>query len=139
MEKKIGSYRELDIATAGRLDLLIKLYQGFADFVAIAKKAIEENSPSRRSWSIAKARAIVHELQNTLDPRASAEIARNLYLLYDFVLHRLHIANEENSVQALDEALLVMNTLQSGWEEIASKVKPQIAQKPDAPVLEIKA
>jgi len=138
MKKKADTYRKLDVTTASRLDLLIKLYQGANDFMSAAKDAIEQSSPSKRSWGIAKAKAIVRELQNTLDPKASTDIARNLYLLYDFVLDRLTTANNTNSARALAEAMRVMNTLQEGWEELAQKLGPRASEKSTSHTLGIR-
>jgi len=126
MESRTNAYRQLDVTTSNRLELLIKLYQGAIDFMGTAKLAIEQNSPSKRNWGITKARAIVVELQNTLDLKASAELSRNLFLLYDFVLDRLKVAIEANDTRSLDEATKVMEILKSGWEELAQKLGPQV-------------
>lgn len=130
MGRHIEIYRELELTTSNRLELLIKLYQGAIDFMSTAKMAIEQNSPSKRNWGIAKAKAIVIELQSTLDFQASAELCRNLYLLYDFVLDRLNLAGKTHSTKALDEAIKVMEILKSGWEELALKLGSQIGENP---------
>ena len=137
MSKKTDVYRELELTTANRLEILLKLYQGAIDFMSAAKMAIEQQSPYKRSWGIAKAKAIIYELQNTLDPSASAELTRNLYLLYDFVIDRLNRANKENSTKALDEAIKVMKILQSGWEELAEKLGSQVGDQTPTSVLGI--
>lgn len=130
MGRSTDTYRQLELTTSNRLELLVRLYQGAIDFMSTAKIAIEQNSPSKRSWGIAKAKAIVIELQNTLDSQASLELCRNLYLLYDFVLERLNSTGKTCDAKSLDEAIKVMEILKSGWEELALKLGNQVGENP---------
>ena len=70
---------------------------------------------------IAKALAIVGELQQSLNLEEGGEIARNLDSLYFYVTDRLLEANVRGTVQPLDEASGVLSTLNEAWVEISKR------------------
>ena len=87
----------------------------------------EDGDLAKRGAAISRALAIVAELQQSLDIEAGGEIARNLRALYFFVTDRLLEANVTNRVEALDEAIGVLETLYEAWSEIAAKGLGRVA------------
>ena len=116
-------YREMEIRTATPEMVIVKLYEGALRFIRNAKGAQESGQVALRATNIAKALAIVNELQHSLNLDEGGEIARNLDSLYFYVTDRLLEANVRGTVVPLDEAASVLVTLNEGWVEI-SRRKP---------------
>jgi flagellar protein FliS len=129
----LDSYRSTDVSTAGRLKLLIMLYEGALRFAARADEAISTGDMAAKGAMIGKVIAIVDELNNTLDHGQAPEIAANLARLYEFTRDRLLRANVRNDAQPLREAANVLKTLHSAWVEVSKKPMSELtaAAEPD--------
>ncbi len=114
-------YREMEIRTATPEMVIVKLYEGALRFIRVARSHQEAGHIAGRASSIAKALAIVNELQHSLNLEQGGEIARNLDSLYFFVTDRLLEANLRGSTAALDVASGILSTLNEAWVEIARR------------------
>lgn len=114
-------YREMEIRTATPEMVIVKLYEGALRFIRAARSHQEAGHIAGRATSIAKALAIVNELQHSLDLERGGEIARNLDSLYFFVTDRLLEANLRGTVAPLDVAAGILATLNEAWVEIARR------------------
>ena len=114
----IERYRQMDITTASPVVIVARLYDAAIRNAREAKEHLAEGRIAPRAKCISKSMAIVAELQGTLDLERGGEIAQNLERLYPFVLDRLVVANVESSVEALDEAIGVLTTLQDAWSHV---------------------
>lgn len=113
------TYRRTEIQSRSPLELVIMLYEGANRSLAQARSAIEcENSHAKRE-AIARALAIVVELQNVLNVDGGGEIAASLDSLYSFINERLIDANQRNDVAAIDEAVRVLTPLYDAWIQLA--------------------
>lgn len=111
-------YQQMDISTASPTAIVVKLYQGA---IRNAKRARELEDAARigeRGKAITKAVAIVGELRSSLDHQRGGEIATNLNRLYDFVIERLTEGNLRRAQKPIDEALVVLSTLEEAWLEL---------------------
>ena len=115
----IDRYRQMDIMTASPTTLVVKLYEGALRNAFQARIHLEAGRISDRVHAIDKTLAIVSELQSSLDFEQGGEIATQLLDLYGFVTSRLIEANLNASIQAIDEATSVLETLLEGWQQIA--------------------
>jgi flagellar protein FliS len=113
-------YQETDIGTASPEALIVKLYDGALRFAGQARIHLQEGRVAERAQALSKALAIVSELQCALDHDKGGEIARNLDDLYDFVTGRLVEANVDGRIEAIDEALGVLETLAEAWREVVA-------------------
>ncbi len=111
----------MEIRTASPEKLVVLLYEGALRQARGARDAHEQGDVGRRGAAISRSLAIVAELQQSLDLEAGGEIARNLRALYFFVTDRLLEANVTNRMEALEEAIGVLETLHEAWAEIAEK------------------
>ena len=62
----------------------------------------------------------------SFDP--NPEVARNLYSLYDFIKYKLIQANIKHDPTMIDDAVDILKTLKSAWEEaivIAAKERKE--------------
>jgi flagellar secretion chaperone FliS len=114
-------YREMEIRTATPEMVIVKLYEGALRFIRAARGHQEAGHIAGRATAIAKALAIVNELQHSLDLERGGEIARNLDSLYFFVTDRLLEANLRGSIPPLDVASGILATLNEAWVEIAKR------------------
>ena len=114
-------YREMEIKTATPEMVIVKLYQGALRFIRTAKQHQEAGEIANRAAAIARALAIVNELQHSLNLAEGGEIARNLDSLYFFVTDRLLEANVRGTLQPLDDAAGVLTTLGEAWSEISQR------------------
>ncbi|MDE2298888.1 MAG: flagellar protein FliS, partial [Burkholderiales bacterium] len=62
-------------------------------------------------------------LRAPLDLRAGGAIAANLHDLYEYMLHRLTLANANNDDAALNECARLVDTLRQGWDGMADAVR----------------
>ncbi len=123
-------YREMEIRTATPEMIVVKLYEGAIRFVRQAKRAQESGKVPARASAIAKALAIVNELQQSLNLDQGGEIASNLDALYFFVTDRLLEANVRGSLQPLADAEDILVTLNEAWVEIAQRPRGVLEAEP---------
>ena len=111
----------MEIKTATPEMVIVKLYEGALRFLRQARDHQESGQVAGRATAIAKALAIVNELQQSLNLEAGGDIARNLDSLYFYVTDRLLEANVRGTVQPIDEASGVLSTLNDAWLEISKR------------------
>lgn len=113
-------YRQAGTATvsvsASPHKLIEMLYSGALDRLAAARGCLQRGDVPGRLGNISDALAIVEHLRLTLDFNAGGEIAQNLARLYDYMQHRLTLANADSDTSGLDEVANLLRTLKSAWE-----------------------
>jgi len=116
-------YKKTSIQSASREKLLLMLYEGAIKFIKLAIVAVEKNDIAARGTNIGRAYDIVLELNNTLNHEVGGEISKSLEQLYMFVTDQLTKGNIHSDKKALEDALGVMQTLHTGWQEAIEKLK----------------
>jgi flagellar secretion chaperone FliS len=123
------AYRDIDASTA--LDgasphkLVSLLYAALASQIAQARGALARRDIAEKGRAIEHAVRIVDEgLNAPLDLRAGGILAANLHDLYDYIAHKLTLANVKNDDAPLAECALLVETLRDGWEGIADQANP---------------
>ncbi|MEZ4749701.1 MAG: flagellar export chaperone FliS [Bdellovibrionota bacterium] len=116
-KKPINAYRTTQATTASRGTLLIMMYEGAVRFIKLAIAANEQKNHEEKLEKIKRARAIIQELQRTLDYEKGGSIAFQLDRLYGFVNNRLMRGSIEKDSKALQEAIDVLQELLGGWRE----------------------
>ena len=122
-QAKLNSYRNTEVMTANRETILLMLYAGAARFLRQAIEANTRKDYSEKSRLIGRTQEIISELRATLNFKVGEEIATALESLYDFITDRLITGNKDNSTPALSEALNIITTLQSAWEQAIDSLK----------------
>jgi flagellar protein FliS len=116
----IAAYKENAVSTQTRGRLIVLLYEGAVKFLHQAIQALEAKDFASKGRYIAKAQAIITELDSCLDTEAGGEIAENLRKLYDFMNRHLDEANMQRDAQRIREVIACMEELLSGWKAITS-------------------
>lgn len=112
----ISRYKQVVVSTSTPGELLLALYQGLFRFLKQTRVLMEAKQRGKAAELIAKARAIIVELELALDHEVSPDLCYNLSGLYGFCLDRLRLAAREDSVQAIDEIVRVLTPLYQAWQ-----------------------
>jgi len=114
------AYHETAIATQNAGRLVVMLYDGAIKFLRLAVVELDNGNFVAKGQCIAKAQAIITELNTVLDMEAGGEISRNLRSLYMFMLRHLTRANIDRDGRALLDVITQLETLNEGWGAIAN-------------------
>lgn len=128
MNPYLKQYQTTQITTASPEKLLLMLYDGAIQYSLKAKGYIEQKNIQEAHNYLLKAQAIVTEFMSSLSFEPNPELAQNLYNLYEFINYKLVQANIKQDTKMIDEALGILKTLKSAWEEaviIAAKERKQ--------------
>jgi flagellar protein FliS len=120
----IESYRRTEIESRTPLELVVMLYDGALRFLREARAAIERRDVRARRDAVARALAILSELQSTLDMEAGGDTARTLDQIYSYVTTRVTDASFAQKVEPLDEAIRILLPLRDAWATISAQPAP---------------
>ena len=123
MNPYMHQYRQNQVQTASREQILIMLYDGAIRFVSQARQAIENGDRLGRLEPISRAMAIILELSNSLDHSIGGEIAENLDALYNFMIRSLTDANRNIDGKPLEAVENILKSLRATWAEAIQIVK----------------
>ena len=98
--------------------LLMKLYTGSLNFLALAKRGIEENNPRVKGENITKVLCIITELDCALDMDVGGEMAENLSSLYRHILFSLTDANIKNDITIINNVENIIREIKTGFQEV---------------------
>lgn len=112
-----ATYQQQRVLSANPVELVILLYDGCIKQLKIAALAVEDTEHEKANSSMQKAQRIVTELLNCLDLRFS--VAKDLMLLYEFVLNEIASANASKDANHLYEIAEMLNELRSAWVELS--------------------
>lgn len=121
----IDRYRRTEVLTANRETILLMMYAGAIRFLKGAMEAAGVPDIAERNRLTTKVQDIVNELRAVLDFQIGGEIAHELDRLYAFVSSKLVSATVQNNPDHLQEALKVLETLHTAWEEAVASLKKQ--------------
>ncbi len=107
--------------------LIDLLYEGALFSISNAKGHMQRKEIAEKGKAISHAIAIIDDgLKNCLDLEAGGEIAKNLRALYEYMSHRLLVANLNNESETLDEVTHLLSDLRGAWNMI-EKPKPGLS------------
>ncbi len=107
-------YKNMQIQTASQERLLIMLYEGAIKFINQGKLAFQDGKYDIGNECIKRAQDIVSELMSSLNFE-SGEVANNLFVLYEYIYHRLVQANIKKDTDILEEVIGMLNSLKETW------------------------
>jgi flagellar protein FliS len=111
-------YAAAEMTGIDRERLLMLLLDGGGRFLRVARESLAAGDVAGFGQALARAQAIIAELQGTLDHQAGGEIAGNLHRLYDFMLFHLTEANGKGSVRHLDEVIVTYDTITDAFRQV---------------------
>ncbi len=119
--KQIGTQVGADSADPHQL--IVMLFDGALERIAIAKGAIERNDIEEKGQKIGRVIAIVDGLRASLDMERGGEIAANLDNLYDYMQRRLFEANLKSDLSLLAEVADLLKEIRSAWIAIPQELR----------------
>ena len=127
MGNNISHYNQVNrvsgVTEADPHRLVMMLLEGALGKIAIVKGLMIRKEIAKKGELIGQAIAIVGGLKASLDKNAGGEIATNLDNLYEYIEHRLLIANMKNDVTILDEVSTLLHEVKAGWEAIPADLR----------------
>jgi flagellar protein FliS len=119
-KKRISSYRETQIKTASRGQLVVLLYDGLIKFLDIALENIPKKKYDAVNTNVLKAQDIITELILSLNLEAG-EISTHLLNIYTFLNSKLIEGNVKKAQEPLRFVRSMACELRDAWKEIAKR------------------
>ncbi len=119
----ISAYQRIGVETgvesADPHKLILMLFEGAQEALARTRIHMQNNDISEKGQMISKAIMIIdHGLKASLDMNVGGDLAIKLQALYDYMTHRLLMANIQNNIEILNEVNKLLSELYSAWKEI---------------------
>jgi len=138
IDHALKTYARMDVETgvsgATPEMLIVMLYDGALRAIATARVCLEAGDQQGKGQAISKAIGIVEEgLRGSLDTAAGGELGSNLSDLYEYMSHRLMLANLRNDSSMLDEVSDLLRALKTAWDGLISPQGAPVAETRDAP------
>lgn len=120
--RALSAYSNIDLETAvnsaSPLQLILLLYDGAIGALATAKGQMQDMKFAEKGRLISKAIGIIEGLRVVLDIDKGGEISKNLNDLYEYMKHRLTIANLKNDPEGPAEVIRLLNDLRTAWAKL---------------------
>lgn len=116
-------YKEIQVNSSSKEDLVILAYDGAINSIEACIESIAENDLEMVHASSLKAQALVNELMVSLNFEKGGEIAKNLFNIYEYIIHRLMMANAKKQQDLFEEPKELLLNLREAWIEAKQKVK----------------
>jgi len=124
-QEALKQYRQLgiesEVSNASPHRLIQLLFEGALARLAAAQGAIERGDMAVKGELLGKAISIVGGLRSSLDMGAG-ELSERLDQLYEYINLKLLEASVQNDAEKVNEAIQLLKTVKSGWDEITPQV-----------------
>jgi flagellar protein FliS len=115
------AYAESSVLTASPERLVVMLYDGAIRFLRQAAHAMREGTPEQANDRLARANAILTELNCALDVERGGEVAERLRMIYLFCKRHTADANLHRDPAGLDAVVKLLGELRDSWAQIADQ------------------
>ena len=134
MNNAISAYQRIGVETgvesADPHKLILMLFEGAQEALAKARIHIQNNEIAEKGQMISKAIMIIdHGLKASLDMNAGGDLAIKLQELYDYMMHRLLVANIQNNLEIVNEVNKLLSELYGAWKKIGEFTETESAIK----------
>ncbi|AEJ00783.1 flagellar protein FliS [Nitrosomonas sp. Is79A3] len=133
MNNAISAYQRVGVETgiesADPHKLILMLFEGAQEALAKTRIHMQHNEIAEKGQMISKAIMIIdHGLKASLDMNAGGDLAIKLQALYDYMTHRLLVANIQNNIEIVNEVNKLLSELHGAWKEIRQSNETPIAK-----------
>ncbi|WP_237467908.1 flagellar export chaperone FliS [Vibrio stylophorae] len=126
--KKVSVDSQLSSASPHRVVQM--LMAGAIERLIQGKVCMEQGNISMKGERLGKALDIIMSLRACLSMEDGGEVAQNLDALYEFMIHRLTIANANNDPEMIDDVIEILREIKSAWDQIPAEFH-NLTQSPD--------
>ncbi len=120
--RALSAYSNVDLVSAvnsaSPMQLILLLYDGAIGSLATAKGQMQDMKFAEKGRLISKAIGIIEGLRSVLDFDKGGDISNNLNDLYEYMKHRLTIANLKNDPEGPAEVIRLLNDLRTAWAKL---------------------
>ena len=117
----INKYRQVTVSSVKEMTPYDQVKLVFANIVgklSAAKGFIQRKEFDKKGIAISDCITLLGALQQVLNFEDDNAVSTNLDSLYDYCQRTLLIANMENNIDKLDEVIVLIKEIKSGWEAI---------------------
>ena len=123
MKDGYSTYKTANVDTTDQGKLIIIAYDVAIKHCRLSLEKFEDKKNiEERTKHIFKVQDAITELMGSLKLDVG-EIAKNLYMLYDYMLRRLVHANTKNDASCVKEVMGYLTDLRSAWKDAIQQVK----------------
>jgi len=128
--RALNAYSNVDLVSAvnsaSPLQLILLLYDGAIGSLATAKGHMQDMKFAEKGRLISKAIGIIEGLRSVLDFEKGGEISKNLNDLYEYMKHRLTMANLKNDPEGPAEVIRLLNDLRTAWAKLDERERANV-------------
>jgi flagellar protein FliS len=123
------------VDSASPEQLIVILYNGCLQWLAMAKKELEKNKEEKvPNWTnfshqMKMSVSIIEHLQDSLNHDINQQFADQLFNLYEFLKSNLMRSNIEKSQEKMDFCVKILSDLKNGWQEGINKLNEKSSQE----------
>ncbi|MGE0393980.1 MAG: flagellar export chaperone FliS [Vicinamibacterales bacterium] len=118
--RALNAYKQTDVTSRSPLEVVVLLYDGAIRFLGEAAGAAGRHDKPARTRAVARAQAIIGELQGTLDMAQGGQVAHDLDRLYTYMTSRLLDATAKQDDAAIAEVQKLLGSMREAWAKIAT-------------------
>ena len=111
-----ANYANNKIMTASPAELTLMLYEGAIKFCNLAKIDLEKGEIGNAMHHVQRARAIILELQSTLNFKYP--VAKDFDLIYTYILQLMRECNKNHDMETLEELLVQLRDIRDTWKQV---------------------
>ena len=111
-----AKYTNNKVLTATPAELTLMLYEGAIKFCNLAKIDLEKGEYGDAMHHVQRARAIITELQSTLDFKYP--VAKDFDLIYTYILQLMKDCNKNHDMETLEELLAQLRDIRDVWKQV---------------------
>jgi len=109
-------FSQTSIVDADPHRLIQVLMESTLEKLSLAKGFMQRNNIHDKGVNISLALSMIEALQTSLDKEKGAEIAENLFELYDYMMRSLLEANLQNDINKIDEVIKLLLVIKDAWD-----------------------
>jgi len=133
-QNKAAQYRAVRshglVADASPTRLVQIMFEQILAHLAAARGSMQRINNNRpvndvvaKGNAIAKAIALIGQLNGTLDMERGGQVALNLRSLYEYMMQRLTLANASNDAAIASEVAGLVEKIKSAWDQIVTQAR----------------
>ncbi len=116
-------FSQTSIVDADPHRLIQVLMESTLEKLSLAKGFMQRNNIHDKGVNISLALSMIEALQTSLDKEKGAEIAENLFELYDYMMRSLLEANLQNDTNKIDEVIKLLLVIKDAWDNAPKQLQ----------------
>lgn len=128
-----NAYLKMKVLTASPVELRLMLYEGAIKFCRQARHGLVHKDLEGLYNGLTRAQNIVLELTSSLNPEHDASLCERLSSLYSYIYRRLIDSHMHRDLEAIDEAIHLLDFERETWVMLMKKIAEQQATDHEQP------